>query len=516
MAEQIADHVLALIPQVKDAAVLLKAAVKLDLDVPEERQQNRRAITRQLMTFLNDDDLKDKDDIEDKLSGVYEDLNNHLNPDPAKSDSDDEQKPELGNDNSPKTPVQPATTVVPMKVHRFKEFKIHGEIGEPPVEGQKTTKKNELTYSNISFQIKNGLEDKYKDREICAAVIRAVTAQDLRGYLEERIMEDDLDLQGLRNILKTHFKVKDATAVFNELVTMVQKVGENEMNFTTKMMDLRKKVVRLSKEEGGNYTQSLVQQQFQKSLYSGLRPGSIRQGLRQLLRTTEMKSGGKHLKTVSDDVLREEISELMLNEAEHTTKTSTSKKSTSVNKVTFKDGDSEEMEESGATQKKTKVNLAQIAKKMDDRFVQFTKDMENLKTEVRNKMTPAPEMEDDYIDHGNGAYADLNVNGGRGSGGYGRGYRGYHGYRGQGGRGNGRGYGSGRGNGFSYRGGGGRGGGRSGRGGGRGWFGYRDGYIPRRCQICTDAKAVGCNHCFTCGEVTHKDIDCPTKNEPRS
>ena len=557
--EDMADHVMRLVMIVRDPNVLTEVATGLDIVLAEgEGQPTVRELRRLLMESLTHPDIEHREDIFDNLTGLYEIMNTHIHPDPqderdagAARDNralggqrtpvrrgggfEPDEEEEVKDPTPFGTPLLPPnlkknnqnlpnlrTNVVPMRVHRFKEFKIHGEIGEPVVDGQKSTKKNELTYSNVMFQIKNGIVDRYSEMEICSAVIRAVTATDLRGYLEERVMEEDLDLKGLENVLKTHFKVKDATAVFQELVTMVQKGGENEMNFATKMMDLRKKVIRLSKEEGGNYSQNLVQQQFQKSLYSGLRPGSIRQGLRLLLKSTEMVKGAKQLKTVSDDVLREEISELMLNETEHAHKTGTPKKEKAgVSKLQF-EGLTEEQELDEVTQSNTvangkrKVNLAQIAKQMDDRFVQFTKDMESLKTTVHNNLNvippqqPTVENEDDYIGSNDGAHQEQPP-ARRGGGGASRGYRGY---RGQGGRGSGRGYGY-DGHGSDYRGNGGRGGGRGGRGRGRGWRGYRDEYVPRLCEKCTAEGAVGCNHCFNCGKVTHKEWNCPEKNEPR-
>ena len=65
---------------------------------------------------------------------------------------------------------------------------------------------------------------------------------------------------------------------------------------------------------------------------------------------------------------------------------------------------------------------------------------------------------------------------------------------------------------------GGRGGGRAGRGSGRGGRGRGKGrggkksYVPTLCDVCTAAKAFRCNHCFKCGEVTHRSEECP-KNQ---
>ena len=105
--------------------------------------------------------------------------------------------------------------------------------------------------------------------EIVAAVIQAITpGEDLRTYLE---MTPNLTLVGLIQILRAHFKEKDATSVFNELSNGEQLTTKKENDFCLRMMGLRQEVLMLSAEEGGQYTQQLVQSQFQKSLSNGFR-----------------------------------------------------------------------------------------------------------------------------------------------------------------------------------------------------------------------------------------------------
>ena len=55
-----------------------------------------------------------------------------------------------------------------LKLHRLSEFKIKGSIGDPNQEGK-------LDFRNLSYQIQSGKERGYSDKEICSAVVSAIT-----------------------------------------------------------------------------------------------------------------------------------------------------------------------------------------------------------------------------------------------------------------------------------------------------------------------------------------------------
>ena len=188
-------------------------------------------------------------------------------------------------------------------VARWKELKINGQIGSP---GQK----DKLTYTGLSFQIANARQRGFEDLEICAAVIKAISPGEyLRTYLE---MCGELNLETLIPILRTHFKEKDATLVYSELSNGTQEPSESENDFCLRMMSLRQKVLLMSREEGGQYTELLVQSQFQKSLATGFRREAIRQQLRSVLK-----------QPIDDIQLLKEISDVVMNETEHSSKVKT-------------------------------------------------------------------------------------------------------------------------------------------------------------------------------------------------
>ena len=183
---------------------------------------------------------------------------------------------------------------------RWKECKISGQIGSP---GQK----DKLTYTGLSFQIESARQRGFDEPDICAAVIKAIVpGEDLRTYLE---MCPDLRLETMIPILRAHFRETDATAVFTELSNGTQQSTESENDFCLRMMGLRQKVLLMSKEEKGQYSKDLVQDQFQKSLGTGFRREAVRQQLRAILKTP-----------IEDIQLLKEVGEVVMTESEHNTK----------------------------------------------------------------------------------------------------------------------------------------------------------------------------------------------------
>ena len=331
----------------------------------------------------------------------------------------------------------------------------------------------------------------YLEAEICTAVINQVTVQALREWLEECAMDGDLTVDVLLRRLRTHFKVKDSNHYYKEMLKCAQGVKETTMSFATKMLGLKKMILRMNREEGGSLTTTLVEEEFKKSLYSGLRSSAIRHGLREFLRRTD----------ITDDDLREELSELTMDEKEHEEKHEEKARevaATSVNMLNSQSGSN-----SSKQPKKEKNPLvghvAQVTKKVD----QLEKGMEVLTAEIRDQNRL---FQDGYY---SGAFQNNGNRGGFTQ----RGHRNNLNQGADGGNNNTQNNNSGA-NGYVGRGQSGRGGGRAGgrfRGGGRGGYNRQPYRPPTLCDVCKAAKACACNHCFECGEVTHREQDCPKK-----
>lgn len=353
------------------------------------------------------------------------------------------------------------------QVSRWKEFKINGQIGSA---GQK----DKLTYTSLSFQINSARQRGFADIDICAAVIKAIApGEGLRPYLE---MCHGLTLETLIPILRAHFKEKDATLVYTELSNGAQGPTESENDFCLRMMALRQKVLLMSKEENGQYTEELVQTQFQKSLATGFRREAVRQHLRAVLKLP-----------VEDIDLLQEISDVVMTETEHDSKIKPAKVNVNVVNVP---GETNASTNTKASKPANPV-IAEITKltsqvsQLSGLHTGLQDEMEKLKQKLLAH-NPGQSWAQNPVNNGgnaNGIVPNTNPappappnNGAQNA------------------NGNFRGRGRGRG---AYRG---------ARGGGRR---HRIG-----CDACVQA-GIFCNHCLLCLQIGHKIADCPLqqKNE---
>ena len=147
-------------------------------------------------------------------------------------------------------------------------------------------------------QIDSGLKRDYNESEIVDTVIRAISPHSsLRSYVETL---SDLSLSKLRRILCVHYREKDATEVYQLLVTVCQQSNELPQQFLLRALDLRNKVNFASQESDCefNYGPALIQK--------GLRDDILASDLRPTLRTTGL----------TDEELIKQVNELASQQAE--------------------------------------------------------------------------------------------------------------------------------------------------------------------------------------------------------
>ena len=253
-----------------DAETLEGICVDLSIDVPVTKKGNKVLLTKLLMRHLNSEDmevkedqglstfLKLKTDLTDKLDEI-ENTTDHIN---------DEKKDTLVDRNFDANKISGDENLKPlMQVHRFREFKINGTVGD---KDQKDT----LSYTSLSFQMEQGRKVGWSPGEIQAAVIRAMKpGSNLRNYLESKV---NISQDAFIKVLRSHYKEKDATAVFQEMSNSVQLHSESEHDFCLRVMSLRQKVLALSREERCQFDEPLVQKQFFHAIFTGLKYNSIR------------------------------------------------------------------------------------------------------------------------------------------------------------------------------------------------------------------------------------------------
>ena len=90
-----------------------------------------------------------------------------------------------------------------------------------------------------------------------------------------------LDLKSLRRILRSHFLEKSATELYNELGQASEGGNEDPTEFLLRLLYIRF----VSKEAGSEiiYDSKLIDSEFLRTLYTGLREDATRRELQPLL-----------------------------------------------------------------------------------------------------------------------------------------------------------------------------------------------------------------------------------------
>ena len=377
------------------------------------------------------------------------------------------------------------------RIQRLNELKIKGTIGMPNETGM-------LDFRNLSYQIQNAKDRGYEDAEICSAVVQSIKAGvELRGFLEG---DPNLNLATVIKRLRLHFKVKDAANAFLVMERTTQGPKESEETYCHKMLRLRQDVEILSKQEKNSYNEDHIRKRFQHAFYTGLRNEAVRQQLKPMLK-------GKEL--ISDDALLEELSDIMLAEAEHLGKLEeqnqkdNDKSAASCNSLSSSGGNNKSKSDCDSQ----KAFLAHITKLHTEQMEHMTKltDLIVNNCNVSNNGGPSELRGVDNSGGQRNVGDNLGNEGGvsRGDGGSGqvvpRGGGNPQIFRG-GQLGGGAQNVSGNNIGNTAAG----AGGVVGRGGARS-RGFRTGF----CIDCADANIRYCEHCFLCGSTEHKKPDCP-------
>ena len=201
--------------------------------------------------------------------------------------------------------AQGAETKVNVDVSKVlrREFKIHGVVAGDNF-------KDGLSFVSLVRQIESGIKAGYKGSEIVEAVIRAVSPSlNLRSYLE---MIQDLSLSRLRKIMKSHFKQKSATELYQEPSVLHQEASESPQDFLVRALNLKQQIIFVSNATDGSikYEPSLFQALFLHVVETGLQDESVRAKLRPLLEVA----------SVTDEQLMERVNRIMSAEKEHQNK----------------------------------------------------------------------------------------------------------------------------------------------------------------------------------------------------
>ena len=195
----------------------------------------------------------------------------------------DESKQSSSRDTEESTSSSNRSNIV-----RFRDYKFGGTIG-----GEKG-----LSFTSIQFEIQNARSLKYKEEEIRAAVIRAIApGHELRDYFE---MNTEATLDEMIEMFRSTFIEHNSNQSFTEFKKEFQRSDEKPSTFVTRIMAWRRKLNKLSIEEGDEIPQTILMKAFYHVLSTGLRDENLRAELRERCRTNSSMTDNKILKAIAE------------------------------------------------------------------------------------------------------------------------------------------------------------------------------------------------------------------------
>ena len=151
-----------------DTETLTRVCAGIPLTIPQEKAGKKTLILKLLLKHLHSDAVEASED-----EGLAIFLKIHAELEGTLGDKKETMKSEPREDRS-------ENSMEKIAVHRLREFKINGTIGE-------VDQKDTLSYTSLSFQMKRGKEAGYGSNEIRTAVIKAIKpGSNLRNYLESK------------------------------------------------------------------------------------------------------------------------------------------------------------------------------------------------------------------------------------------------------------------------------------------------------------------------------------------
>ena len=180
-----------------------------------------------------------------------------------------------------------------------KEFKIHG--------GQIGDNASEISYSNISKQMDDGLKEKHTESEVIRALFRIIKPGNFKDMLASK---EELTITELKSFLQSHLGEKSSTELFQELMNAKQYPHETPQQFLYRMMGLKQKVIFTSRQTDSDikYEARTAQNVFLRTVYQGLseKYDDIRRELKPVLTDP----------TVTDEVLLRQVTRTTSEESE--------------------------------------------------------------------------------------------------------------------------------------------------------------------------------------------------------
>ena len=188
-------------------------------------------------------------------------------------------------------------SAVSLQKVKLKDFKINGTVGVRDTVGA-------LDWSSLFYQIREGINLGYPNREIMSGVIKAMKpGSSLRKYYESK---PDMSWSSFLSTLKALYDVKDSAELLEQMSTSIQEPTESPLTFILRMMAFRDSIYEANADEESPLSELLIEKKFSHSVIVGLRSPTIRLEIKPLILNANL----------SEDQLLKEINKVISQNAE--------------------------------------------------------------------------------------------------------------------------------------------------------------------------------------------------------
>ena len=135
----------------------------------------------------------------------------------------------------------------------------------------------------------------HSGREVRSAVIKAMKAgSSVRRYFESE--GPSMTDEEFREMLRSYHEVEDSAELLTQMANSFQgdKNGgdkEKEKDFVLRMLDMKKKIITLSIDEGFPLNEKKIQERFIHALSVGFKADTIRLAMERILNRRDLKDG---------------------------------------------------------------------------------------------------------------------------------------------------------------------------------------------------------------------------------
>ena len=200
-----------------------------------------------------------------------------------------------GNSSHSSTGSLSSTGMRPVPYQRLRDFRITG--------GSVGCEDSAVDLTSVLFQMEEGRQVGYTEREVRSGVINAMKAGYTRKYFQRNI--DTLSVNDFKAMLEELYGKKESSDLLDEMAESVQGPKQKEKEYIVQMFELRDHIREVTQSEEEPLGEAFVQKKMIRAISVGLRRDTVRLEMKSVLKDPQI-SDRNLLKELNEIVARDE------------------------------------------------------------------------------------------------------------------------------------------------------------------------------------------------------------------